>query len=69
MMVDSCSFITSVSKKTKFSLSLRQYDRPEDRASRFYVSYQDPEIEYHHTSVSYDIFSYGKPKGKRYTAC
>ena len=47
-----------VCHKTKFSLSLREYEEDDGtNFSTFAISFQDPEIEHHNTRISYDIFS------------
>ena len=48
---------TSVCETTKFSLSLQEYEMPKDSAPTFSISFQDPEIENHHTRISYDVLS------------
>ena len=46
-----------VCHKTKFSLSLREFERKDDNFSTFTIAFQDSEIEHHVTRISYDIFS------------
>ena len=47
---------TSVCNKTKFSFTMQEFDLENESAS-FSIGFQDPEIEHHHTLITFDLLS------------
>ena len=47
---------TSVCNKTKFSFTMQEFNF-EDKSVSFSIGFQDPEIEHHHTLITFDLLS------------